>query len=550
MSEDAGHPWLADVDLPRHLAVRAVGLLLVAAVLYSIRPLFHGLVYQTLYSPSGLLTIGITTLAALVLWFLPPFAAAPVSGFSGDLSAALPESANQKLGVLVVVFTILLIVSFIYGIPAGMVTERTMAQDTMSEATEIQELPQVNPDNPRIAPRAVSDVQTRGSVSYRTHRLGPSDIARAEDGSLAWSYAIEPNGFRNKLLDDQRGVLLSDMTRMEDRQITAFDEQDFAVGEGMFLHRSSDWNLRVTDYFSQYYDDAVEFTHDGEAYMYYPKTGHEWRLTPIPHTVPTWDGGALLRTDGTIEHLTPEEAQNSEILDGQRLYPLYNSRQFIESLGYRNGIVNQLPTIGAHRGEVEIASLPAGTGNSQPFVVDLEGEQMNYVTTMEPYGSDTRGLDEVWLIDAATGEFRFFGSDRETLTGPERAMGIVRSADSQTGWGDNFQVVEPVPVFLNDQLWWHSKVVPIDNTDISRSVFVSASTEEAVELGDTEAVREFIATGDTEEVEGVDTEPAPNETDVDYYIVISDADGSVIERIPVEPDQEPSISYEPANATG
>jgi hypothetical protein len=550
MSEDAGHPWLADVDLPRHLAVRAVGLLLVVAVLYSIRPLFHGLVYQALYSPSGLLTVGITTLAALVLWFLPPFAAAPVSGFSGDLSAALPESANQKLGVLVVVFTALLIVSFIYGIPAGMVTERTMAQDTMSEATEIQELPQVNPDNPRIAPRAVSDVQTRGSVSYRTHRLGPSDIARAEDGSLAWSYAIEPNGFRNKLLDNQRGVLLSDMTRMEDRQITAFDEQDFAVGEGMFLHRSSDWNLRMTDYFSQYYDDAVEFTHDGEAYMYYPKTGHEWRLTPIPHTVPTWDGGALLRTDGTIEHLTPEEAQNSEILDGQRLYPLYNSRQFIESLGYRNGIVNQLPTIGAHRGEVEIASLPAGTGNSQPFVVDLEGEQMNYVTTMEPYGSDTRGLDEVWLIDAATGEFRFFGSDRETLTGPERAMGIVRSADSQTGWGDNFQVVEPVPVFLNDQLWWHSKVVPIDNTDISRSVFVSASTEEAVELGDTEAVREFIATGDTEEVEGVDTEPAPNETGVDYYIVISDADGSVIERIPVEPTQEPSISYEPANATG
>ena len=174
---------------------------------------------------------------------------------------------------------------------------------------------------------------------------------------------------------------------------------------------------------------------------------------------------------------------------------------------------------------------------------------MNYVTTMEPYGSDTRGLDEVWLIDAATGEFRFFGSDRETLTGPERAMGIVRSADSQTGWGDNFQVVEPVPVFLNDQLWWHSKVVPIDNTDISRSVFVSASTEEAVELDDTEAVREFIATGDAEEVEGVDTEPAPNETGVDYYIVISDADGSEIERIPVEPDQEPSISYEPANAT-
>ena len=549
MSEDAGHPWLADVNLARHLARRAAGLLLVVAVLYFVRPLFHGLVYQTLYSPSGVLSIGITTVLALVLWFLPPLSDAPVSGFSGDLSAALPASANQKLGVLVVGFTILLFVSFIYAVPAGMVTERSMAQETMSEATEIQELPQVNPDNPRIAPRAVSDIQTRGSVSYRTHRLGPSDIARAEDGSLAWSYAIQPDGFRNKLLDNQRGVLLSDMTRMEDRQITAFDEQDFAVGEGMFLHRGSDWNLRATDYFSQYYDEPVEFTHDGEAYMYYPKTGHEWRLTPIPHTVPTWDGGALLHTDGTIDHLSPEKAQASEILDGQRLYPLYNSRQYIESLGYRNGIINQLDVVGQHRGEVEVASLPAGAGNSQPFVIDLAGEQMNYVTTMEPYGSDSRGLDEVWLVDADTGAFRFFGSEGETLTGPERAMGIVRSEDSQTGWGDNFRVVEPVPVFLNDQLWWHSKVVPIDNTDISRSVFVSASTEKAVELGDTEAVREFIASGDVEEIDTIDTEPAPDEQAVDYYIVVTDADGSEIERIPVEPDQEPSINYEPANAS-
>ena len=540
----------ADVNLQRHLGRRLAGFLLVVAVAYAVRPLLHGLVYQTLYSPFGLIVIGTTAVAATALWFLPPLATAPVSGLTTTVSPLLSASTNRKAGLLVGVFAVALLVGFVYSVPAGMVTERTLAQETMGEADQIQEFPRVNAENPRITPRAVADVQTRGSVSYRTHRLGPSDIARAEDGSLAWSYAIEPDGVRNKLLSNQRGVLLSDMTRMEDREITAYDNQTFAIGEGMYLTRGSAWNLRTTDYFAQYFDDAVEFTHDGQAYMYYPKTGHEWRLTPIPHTVPVWDGGALLRTNGTIDHLSPEEAQNSEILDGQRLYPLYNSRRQMQSLGYRNGIINQLDIVGEHAGEVEVATLPAGAGNSQPFVIDLAGERMSYVTAMEPYGEDTRGLDEIWFIDAATGDLRYFGSEGQPLTGPERAMGIVRSEDSQTGWGDNFQVVEPIPVFINDELWWHSKVVPIDNTDISRSVFVSASSGNAVELGDTESVREFLAGGDTDDLDNVDTEPAPDDPGVAYYIVVTDADGSEIARIPVEPGQQPSISYEPANASG
>ena len=540
----------ADVNLQRHLGRRLAGFLLVVAIAYAVRPLLHGLVYQTLYSPFGLIVIGTTALAATALWFLPPLATAPVSGLTTTVSPVLSASTNRKAGLLVAVFAVALLIGFVYAVPAGMVTERTLAEETMGEATEIQEFPRVNAENPRIAPRAVADVQTRGSVSYRTHRLGPSDIARAEDGSLAWSYAIEPDGFRNKLLSNQRGVLLSDMTRMEDRQISAYDDQSFAIGEGMFLQRGSAWNLRTTDYFAQYYDDAVEFTPDGQAYMYYPKTGHEWRLTPIPHTVPVWEGGVLLHTDGTIDHLSPEEAQNSEILDGQRLYPLYNSRRQMASLGYRNGIINQLDVVGEHAGQVEVASLPAGAGNSQPFVIDLDGEQMSYVTAMEPYGADSRCLDEIWLIDASTGKLQYFGSEGETLTGPERAMGIVRSEDSQTGWGDNFQVVEPIPVFINDELWWHSKVVPTDNTDISRSVFVSASSGDAVELGDTESVREFLAGSDPDDLENVDTEPAPDEPAVDYYIVITAADGTQIDRIPVEPGQEPTISYEPASASG
>ena len=532
-----------------HLAKRIALLIAACGLVYLLRPAVHGFVYPIIYSPTGLLVGGGTLVVAVGLWLAPPLKTEGRQVDGGTLGLFLSDSAVLKLYLLGTIFGIAVVIGFVYSVPAGMVAESTLADRTMGDAERIDGLPEINADNPRIVPRAVADVQTRGSTSYRTHRLGPSDIARMEDGTLAWSYAIEPDGFRNKLLSNQRGVLLSDMTRIENRSIRAYDDQPFAVGEGMYLYRGAGWNLRSTDFLSQYYDDAVEFTHNGTAYMYYPKTGHEWQWLPIPHTVPVWDGGALISPDGTITHLTPAEAQESEILDGQRLYPLYNTEREMGSLGYRNGIINQLPVVGAHENEVEVAELPAGAGNSQPFVVDFAGERMSYVTAMEPYGEDSRGLDEIFFVDATTGETRYFASEGETLTGPERAMGIVRSADSQTGWGDNFVVVEPVPVFINDDLWWHSKVVPVDNTDISRNVFVNADSGEAVELGTTEAVRSFLAGEGVDSGEGVETEPAPDSEGVDYYIVITGSDGEEIERIPVGPGENPRIEYVPAGGT-
>ncbi|MFP4627274.1 MAG: hypothetical protein ACLFNI_11885 [Natronomonas sp.] len=416
----------------------------------------------------------------------------------------------------------------------------------MADATKVEEFPQANPDNPRVVPQQVSDVTTRGAVSYRQHRLGRSDIARQEDGSLGWSYPIQPDGFRNMLVEHQRGIMIANMTSMDDRQTNAY-ESDFECGEGMLFHSSADWNLKTTDYFAKYDDDPVVFSNDGEPYLYYPKTIHEWHLTPFPHTVPTWDGGALVYPDGRIEHLSPDEARTHDVLDGQRLYPITLTLDEMGSLGYREGIINQLPVVGAHRGEIELARLPSEADNEQPFVIDLEGESMSYVTAMEPYGADTRGLDEVWFADARTGDYDDFGTEDETLSGPERAMGIARSADSSTNWGQNFVVTEPVPVTIDGALWWHIKVSPTDFTDVTRNVFVNADTGAAVEIRDDAEIRDFIRGDVTEDDLDVITDdepgdgPEPDADDVAYYIIVTDENGDVVERIPVRPGQDTTI---------
>lgn len=523
--------------LGKQYAVKIVAALVVLAVLYYFRGLglVHFVVYSTFNSPFFAILVGGGTIAGAIHWFTPKVDENPI------------DSIGQKAVSFAVIIAILFVLAASYGIVASMYEQRTYADQTMAGSDSIEEFPSVNEDNPRIAPKAVADVQTRGSVSYRQHRLGASDIARTEDGSLAWSYPIEPDGFRNKIYENQRGIMMSDMTTMEDRDMIV-NEEEFTYGQGMFLHRGATWNLRETGFWSQYIDDPIEFVHDGDPYMAFPKTGHEWHMSPIPHTTTTWDGVALVHTDGTIEHLSPEEAQESEILDGQRLYPLHNNDKRMGSLGYREGIINQMPVIGAHQEQIEYATMPSDLDNSQPFVIDMQGERMSYVSAMEPYGFDTRGLDEVWFTDSRTGEMTYFETGSDTLLGPERAAGIVRSEDSRTNWvgddgGSGFRVVEPVPTVVEDELWWHTKIVPSDNTDVSRNVFVNAHSGVAIEIHDTEAVVDFIGDADTEEAETIGTEPVDDDSDDDvvYYVVVYDEDGEEVDRIPVTDGDETTI---------
>ncbi len=526
------------------LVAKLVAVVLLAGTIWFFRPWFHGLFYAIRYSPAALIAVGIPLLIGLALVLVPP------------LSADREESIERKGTLFVSALILFVAVGVVYGTGAGMVEQRTMADQTMSTADLLEEPPEVNEENPRIAPRAVSDVQTDGAVSYAQHDIGESDIARTENGTLAWSYPIQPDQLRNQLTNTQRGLIHSDMTAMEDRDLEAYDDHEFTYGQNMRLWDNAEWQLKKGGYWSQYYDDPYEFVYEGEAYMAFPKTGHEWHFSPIPHTTPTWDGVALVHQDGTIEHLSPEEAQERPELEGQRLYPLYNSKQFTESLEYREGIVNQLEVVGEFENVVEPAEMPSGVGNDQPFVIDMADERMNYVYAMEPAGGGA-GLSEVWFFDGETGEPRYFETGEETVFGPDRAVGVARGTDTQTEWGEDGEAmaVEPILLPVDDSLYWHIKVVTADQTDVVRNIFVDAQgdgEDDAVVMDSSAEVEEFIA-GDIDEADledaedaeiDIDEEAAEDEEDVAYYVVITDDEGTEIDRIAVEEGQEATIEPE------
>jgi hypothetical protein len=107
-------------------------------------------------------------------------------------------------------------------------------------------------------------------------------------------------------------------------------------------------------------------------------------------------------------------------------------------------------------------------------------------------------------------------------------------------------------VTIDGDLWWHIKVSPTDFTDVTRNVFVNADTSRTVEITEDEAVRSFVrgnvSVDDLEPVDGEDGDGGDGETDGDggdrdvvYYVLVTDENGTVVDRIPVERGQETTI---------
>lgn len=519
-------------------AVGGVGTLLLIGLVYYFRPIFQPIIYRMMYSPTFIVTV-LMTFGAI------GYVVYKVSPEEEQEDDDTFNSRNRNRGIISrrtkIAIGVFIGIILVTGVATGYATELSLSDRTMENAQQIEEFPESNALSPRVVPRQVSDTQTRGSVSYRQYHLGVSDISRLPDGRLSWGYSVDPSGLRNSIYENQQGVLMADMTRTENKTIVTYNES-FAIGQGMFLQRGADWNLRKGDFFALYRDDPVEFAHNGTPYAYYPKEEFNWKLTPIPHRVPVWKGGALISPNGTIEHMTPEEAQNDPRLEGQRKFPISLTRAEQESLKYRNGIINTFPEIGAHEDETEVAGLP-DTGNDQPFVMDLAGETTSYVTAREPYGADTRGLDEVWFMNSYTGDRRYYASGGQTLFGPERALGVARSEDSQTGWGENFRTIEPVPVTIGDDLWWHIKVVPTDYTDVSRSVFVNAHNQNVISLQNTDRIIRLIDSGSVER----ESPSGGNGTISQEYWIVVYENGEEVDRIRVQDGQEFHVETEYQN---
>ena len=496
-------------------------LFLLTGILYFVRPWLHTF-FLALYVNPFILQAGLASIALGALFYR-------MRGPEEiENQIHYIRAARFILGAASSVFIALLVVG---AVANTAFTNVAMSQDLQKEVAEIESLPDIDNQNPRILPRTVAAEFAENSLQEPRHKLAPSDIAIDDNGTPLWSFPLQPDGDINKLLIKQKGAAFVDMTT-SDSEIT-YSEQEMDVGIGMQVTDNINW-VQSKEKFWVKYEDHFVVEHEGENYIATPYIEYDFRFKfPIIYTVPKWGGMVLTDSSGEVEYIERENLKGHEVLGSQRNYPFDLARAYVSSMEYREGILNKWFL---HENQLEVAPVP-GFQNEQPFMILTEDNPELFVAT-EPYG-DASGLFEIWTIDGVTGEYEVFRLDRnQGLIGANRAVNFVRQANSRVNWADEggstgFAPIEPLPVIVDDKLYWQVRVVPLDSAGIAFTSFVDADSSNV-----------YTAQSDSEIVEFLKGEEI-NSTAVNQTQRIGETEGSGNVTINIIEDGEVVETYTP-----
>jgi hypothetical protein len=483
---------------------------LIVGTLYWWSPMYQSIAYALIIEyPIVLQSLGmaiISVIAGSIVW-----------KFKGPT-----WGTNTMMAGFIIVGILLVIGVFL----VPLYTNVGMSQQVQEESVEIDELPHTSVENARIMPQRVGENLATNSLNTPQYKISNGDITFI-DGTPHWSWSLTPNRLVNVYTKNQiGGVFVNQSTTKKD--IIKVDDADFEVGNGMRLTDNIYWKLSRNDYWNSYQDSFI-FMEDGTSYLAVPYVEHnvEFRF-PFFYTVPEFGGVKLVRQEGTVEDLSPQEATESEILGGQNFYPYDLARFKVKSMAFKNGIINALFT---HEDQLELAEVP-GQGNDQPFTVPTE-EGIEYFVATEPFG-ESNGVYQMWVLDARTGEPRYkhYGSGSDTLRGARKSIESIMGSPEIAPLNEVVGV-EPTPLVRDGDLYWMVRVVPQSSSTITYVSFFNAETEEITHVETTNDVKAFLR--GTEEIDsgGETGEEQDDETETGLVIGIEYPDGST-ENITVE----------------
>lgn len=472
-----------------------------AIVLYLVRPIFQPLVYNIIYTPSLL----ILAIAALCYG-----------------AARLFSEHRTKLRTAGTVLIVLgLLTGFVNS--TNVLEKPFVMKEVQDRVQEIDALPAMDADNPRIVPRSVAYQYAQNTLREPQYRISAADDITMVNGTPHWSFGLEPNAFTVRFFGKQKGAVYVDMTSESTAVKTV--EDPMSCGMGMQITDNIDWQLPKHNYFVNYRDKFM-VSHQGENYIAVPYIQHEYQYNFLPFTVPRFKGVALVDNECDISYLDPDEAQQHPVLQDQNFYPYTLVPYYVSSLNWRHGIFNLLFT---KEDVFEIAPVPGY--NDQPFTVKTE-DGLEYVLAVEPYG-DADGIYRLFVIDGRTGDISQVRlPEGSSLYGPERATRLVKSTDelSLLDWNE-FGVAEPLPAMINGTLHWQVKIIPRDSSTVSRIAFVNAENRDIVTFTNAAQVSQFLEEGaaaslttENQTAEVSDTSSSQGE------IIIRDKDGDVVQR--------------------
>ncbi len=390
------------------------------------------------------------------------------------------------IGFALIVADVVLMVGGM-GILAG-IEQAKIAQ--MAKYELMDQLPAVSREHVRYTPLQVAEQE----ISRRTQssqRAIEEVIPLSGPKGPMYIAPLIVNGVVNMYLGQNQGFEVFDDAGTVDNgldRVSLIDTPEFQVGDEMEIFDNLDrrlildvgfFNTYPRTYYAPIYKEDGVTVDEVVGIVPYISYTFWWGFL-----LPEWGGVAVFHADGTIENLTPAEAQQSEKLAHvDRLFPSWLAEKWVYAQPFDQGWLS-----GYIRRDDKIEVPRLEDQNQMPFYLLMEDGTSQYITMTEPDGPSF-ALRKIYYTDARTGTSRVYAyNDKENILGPAKAVSMAKSVTGYTWYEDHgqggssgsYRIIEPRPVTRGGELYYMYSIVPKDYGTVVATVFVNAATSKTI----------------------------------------------------------------------
>jgi len=329
----------------------------------------------------------------------------------------------------------------------------------------------------RVLPKKVAETYMISSLEYPRYTIGEVHITTFNN-SMFWFSYLEPDGLFNRIILKSRGVFLIPANTTE--RVIIRKEKRIEYTPGQLITDNLYWKLYRFDYFADYGKPRV-VVENSHIYTIVPQIKYKFHLF---YTTPYWSGIVVIDEDGNMRYYSKESALKK--FGSCVIFPESLAKRIIESQNYwKNSTIENILNLWLkHENEIELVD---ADGNKQPYLIMVNNKPY-WIFAVEPYGR-AYGISKIFIISmAGKVEERKFN---EPKIGPIKGMDYVQKALPTYDW-DKFEIVEPLPIFVGNKLYWRYVIIPKSGGGVSKIVLVDVDTGEVKIFNSTESYKAFI----------------------------------------------------------
>lgn len=449
-----------------------IGLVTLLVLAWVLRPWLHGFVMGLWVNPLSLIFF-IVLIGGIVSMLRR---LSPKMVKTGPASFVMKAGNQVPAGIIVLYVAILGVLLFMLALQYDFRYKITAEEVKYEKRSDLPEFSPV-----RLTPKQVATRYADDSFQNPQEHLGDSQIVLI-DGKLQRVSPRLPDGGILYFVKKLSGFVTVEVDTLE-RKVQISD-QEFKYSEGVGIFDNIYFQLPKHKYFVDYSSEPIYLKDDaGQWVTVVPYMTYKG----FPFRIPQWGGVAVVKSDGTINYYTPDEATNISYLKGNRIYPKELVNYYTDAYSYGKGILNQWFL---HKDQIEIVNLPG----EDRIIHASTPEGFKQVVVAEPYGR-SYGIYKIFIFDATTGKREVIEYDQNSqLTGPASAADYIKKEFPTYDW-TGFTLAESRPIKISGELYWLMSVVPNDHAGIAKTVLLNAKTNKVTGIDTEDQLKTLIAGG-------------------------------------------------------